>query len=94
MSGFELLGMDVGFLRNRMHRLLSLAFESKTEVKLRRYKEAKLERAYAEEEARSLELELLEKKEEMHRLDAEIKALKVNARRHKLMFEAAANAPW
>ncbi|XWS54820.1 hypothetical protein CRYUN_Cryun10bG0122100 [Craigia yunnanensis] len=94
LSGFELLGMDVGFLRNRMHRLLSLAFESKTELKSRRYKEAKLERAYAEEEARSLELELLEKKEEMNRLDAEIKALKVNARRHKLMFEAAANAPW
>ena len=30
----------------------------------------------------------------MHSLDAEIEALKVNARRHKLMFEAAVNAPW
>ncbi|XVF01239.1 hypothetical protein REPUB_Repub04eG0070900 [Reevesia pubescens] len=94
LSGFELLGMDVVFLRNRVHRLLSLAFESKQEDKSRRYKEAKLERAYAEQEARSLELELSEKKEEMHRLDSEIEALNVNAKRHKLMFEAAANAPW
>ena len=61
LSGFELLGMDVGFLRNKVHRLLSLVFESKTEVKSRRYKEAKLESAYAEQEVRSLELELLEK---------------------------------
>ncbi|XP_022762331.1 B3 domain-containing protein Os01g0234100-like [Durio zibethinus] len=92
LSGFEFMGMDVGFLRNRVQRLLTLAFESKTEE--RKYKEAKLEKAYAEREARSLELELLVKKKEMHRLDAEVQALKVNAKRHKLMFEAAANAPW
>ncbi|XVE66864.1 hypothetical protein DITRI_Ditri08aG0114300 [Diplodiscus trichospermus] len=94
LSGLELSGMDVGFLSSRVQRLLSLAFELKTELKSRRCKEAKLERVNAEEEARSLELELLEKKEEMHRLDVEIEALKVNASRHKLMFEAAAKAPW
>ncbi|XVF67598.1 hypothetical protein PTKIN_Ptkin10aG0134000 [Pterospermum kingtungense] len=94
VSGFELLGMDVGSLPNRMHQLPGLSFESKSKARSRRYKEAILERAYAEEEARSLELELVEKKKEIRRLDAEIEALNVNARRYKLMFEAAANAPW
>ncbi|XVE93347.1 hypothetical protein REPUB_Repub01dG0184000 [Reevesia pubescens] len=94
LSGFELLGMDVGFLRNRVHQLLNLAFKSEKEVKSRRYKETKLERAYAEQEARSHGLELLVKKEEVLRLDAEIEALKLNSRWHKQMYEAAVNAPW
>ncbi|XP_007042391.2 PREDICTED: B3 domain-containing protein Os01g0234100 isoform X4 [Theobroma cacao] len=93
LAGFELLGMNVGVLRNRASRLLDLAFESKTQVKSRRFKEAEPERAYVEQEARSLKLQLLEKREEMGRLDADIEALKVNARRHKLMFEAVVNAP-
>lgn len=95
-GGFELLGRDVGFShnRNRMHQLLSPSFESNTRAMSRRYKEAKFERASAEEEGRSLELELLEKKKEIQKLDTEIEGLNVNGRRFKLVFEAAANAPW
>ncbi|PPR91798.1 hypothetical protein GOBAR_AA28878 [Gossypium barbadense] len=93
LNSFDFLGTDVGSLHKRVHHVLNHTFESKQELKLK-YKEAKLERAYAEQETKSLESDLSGKKEEMQRLDAEIDALTVNAKRYELMFEAAANAPW
>ncbi|KAA3482403.1 B3 domain-containing protein isoform X1 [Gossypium australe] len=92
LNSFDFLGTDVGSLHKRVHHVLNHTFESKPELKLK-YKEAKLERAYAEQETKSLESDLSGKKEEMQRLDAEIDALTVNAKRYELMFEAAANAP-
>ncbi|KAE8716705.1 AP2/B3-like transcriptional factor family protein, putative isoform 1 [Hibiscus syriacus] len=71
-------GLELLDVDGGLHHLQSLNFESKQVVKSRR----------------SLELELSGKKEEMQRLDAEIEGLTVNSKRYKLIFEAAANAPW
>jgi chromosome segregation ATPase len=57
-------------------------------LKSKRYKEARLERDHAEEE------KLLEIKERMNSLDAEIENLDPTAERLELMFEELANAPW
>ncbi|XP_020533337.1 B3 domain-containing protein Os01g0234100 isoform X2 [Jatropha curcas] len=93
LKGFELLGMNVGFLRSRLNRLMSLATESEEAVESE-CREVRLEQARIDEEMKSLELKLTELKEERERLDAEIEALKVNAEKHELMFQEAVNAPW
>lgn len=94
LKGFELLGMNVGFLRARLNRLTSLAFESEESEVSKRLKEVSVEQARAEEEMRSLELKLLRLKETMGRLDSELESLKVKAEKHELKFQEEANAPW
>lgn len=94
LKGFELLGMNVGFLRARLNRLMSLAFESEESEVSKRLKEVSVEQARAEEEMRSLELKLLRLKETMGRLDSELESLKVKAEKHELKFQEEANAPW
>lgn len=94
LKGFELLGMNVGFLRARLNRLMSLAFESEESEVSKRLREVSAEQARAEEEMRSLELKLLRLKETMGRLDSEVESLKVKAEKHELKFQEEANAPW
>lgn len=94
LKGFELLGMNVGFLRARLNRLMSLAFESEESEVSKRLREVSAEQARAEEEMRSLELKLLRLKETMGRLDSELESLKVKAEKHELKFQEEANAPW
>ncbi|XP_058007507.1 B3 domain-containing protein Os01g0234100 isoform X2 [Hevea brasiliensis] len=93
LKGFELLGMNVGFLRSRLSRLMSLAAESEAAVESE-CREFRVEQARLDAEMRSLESKLMELKEQRERLDAEIEALKVNAEMHELMFQEAVNAPW
>ncbi|KAL9415125.1 hypothetical protein AB3S75_043408 [Citrus x aurantiifolia] len=94
LKGFELLGMNVGFLRARLNRLMSLAFESEESEVSKRLREVSAEQARAEEEMRSLELKLLRLKETMGRLDSELESLQVKAEKHELKFQEEANAPW
>uniref|UniRef100_A0A6N2KBG6 TF-B3 domain-containing protein n=1 Tax=Salix viminalis TaxID=40686 RepID=A0A6N2KBG6_SALVM len=93
LKGFELFGMKVGFLRERLNRLMSLALESE-EAMESECREVKLEQTRVDSEMKNLELRLLKLKDTRERLDDEIEALKENAEKHELMFQEAVNAPW
>ncbi|KAM4098750.1 hypothetical protein ACJW30_07G102200 [Castanea mollissima] len=88
LKAFEVLGMNVGFLRARLEQLLNIS------LKLKRYKEATLVRTQAEEEVQTLEAKLLEVKEKINSLDAEIENLDVAADKLEVVFQEVANAPW
>ncbi|KAL3525699.1 hypothetical protein ACH5RR_014071 [Cinchona calisaya] len=94
LRSFELLGMNVGFLRARLRRLLSLAFEGEGASETKRYWEAKSARACTEDEIRSLEAKLVELKETSEKYDAEIETLKSKAENYEIMFQEEVNAPW
>ncbi|XAR59462.1 hypothetical protein NMG60_11015304 [Bertholletia excelsa] len=95
LKGFELLGMDVGFLRARLSRLMRLASESTEATESKRYKEARVEREKTEEKMKSLELKLLELKQAKGKLEEEMNVLKVNnAKRQESIFLEEASAPW
>ncbi|XP_075482124.1 B3 domain-containing protein Os01g0234100-like isoform X2 [Primulina tabacum] len=94
LRSFELLGLKVGFLRSRLHRLVSMSFESEDAVDTRRYLDAKIKRGQAEEEIRNLEAKLVEMKELSTKYDNEIEILKVKAEKYELKFQEEANSPW
>ncbi|XWS54819.1 hypothetical protein CRYUN_Cryun10bG0122000 [Craigia yunnanensis] len=93
LKGFELLGMNVGFLRARLNRLMTLALELQDAVESERYR-VSLEQDHMKEEKKSLELKLVKLKEAMHRLDSEIETLKVNAEKNEVLFQEEVNAAW
>ncbi|XVE93349.1 hypothetical protein REPUB_Repub01dG0184200 [Reevesia pubescens] len=93
LKGFELLGMNVGFLRARLNRLMTLASELQEAVESERYR-VSLEQDQMKEEKKSIESKLVKLKEAMHRLDAEIETLKANAEKHELIFQEEVNAAW
>lgn len=85
LDSFEMLGMNVGFLRAQLRQLLSLSFKSK---------QAKLEQACAKEEMRTaLESKYLELKDRMVIVDSKIEALKEVAKTRELFFQEEADAP-
>ncbi|KAJ0096294.1 hypothetical protein Patl1_28717 [Pistacia atlantica] len=94
LKAFELLGMNVGFLRARIRRLLNLAFESEGATDTRRYIEAKAQQATAEDEIRNIEARLAELKGACEIFCAEIDSLKSKAEIYELKFQEEVNAPW
>ncbi|KAJ0076915.1 hypothetical protein Patl1_36154 [Pistacia atlantica] len=76
------------FLQTRLDQLMNLASEPK------RSKQARLERAEAEEEKRILEMKLLEVRETIKKLDAKIETLGVNTDSLQVKFQEVATAPW
>ncbi|KAL4311358.1 hypothetical protein GQ457_01G000780 [Hibiscus cannabinus] len=89
LKSFEGLGMKVGFLRARLDQLMNLSTKSK------RYKEAKLEQANANEEKQKLEAKLAEVTKTLSRLDKEIGSFKrENADDFEALFQQVANAAW
>ena len=88
------MGMNVGFLRARMRRLLSMAFEGEGASEAKRYWEAKNARACTEDEIRNLEAKLVELKATSEKYDAEIEALKSKAESYEILFQEEVNAPW
>ncbi|XP_031260339.1 B3 domain-containing protein Os01g0234100-like isoform X1 [Pistacia vera] len=94
LKGFELLGMNVAFLRARLNRLMSLALELEEPMESKRLKEVTLEKSRAEEEIRALELKLLTLKETTGILDYKVESLKAKAEKHALKFQEEVNAPW
>ncbi|XP_031254429.1 B3 domain-containing protein Os01g0234100-like isoform X2 [Pistacia vera] len=94
LKAFELLGMNVGFLRARIRRLLNFAFESEGATDTRRYIEAKAQRATAEDEIRNIEARLAELKGACVNFCAEIDSLKSKAEIYELKFQEEVNAPW
>ncbi|XP_057963760.1 B3 domain-containing protein Os01g0234100-like isoform X2 [Malania oleifera] len=94
LLSFEMLGMNVGFMRFRVKKLVNLAFESEGAAQTRRHKEVQVARASVGEKIRSLELKLLELRGEAERLEAENEILEKNCKKHELVFLEEANAPW
>ncbi|KAJ4847421.1 hypothetical protein Tsubulata_036299 [Turnera subulata] len=89
LKGFELLGMNVGFLRARLNKLMTLAVESEEAMEAE-CREVRMEQARVKEEMVSLEMKLLKLKESREKLDAEIEVLKENAEKHEYMFQEVA----
>ncbi|KAK9039654.1 hypothetical protein V6N11_014850 [Hibiscus sabdariffa] len=87
LKAFELLGINVGFLRTRLQRLVNLAFESDGAADTRRYFEAKTERAQTENEIRNLEAKLTELKHACKTFGFEIESLQSTAETNELRFE-------
>ncbi|KAH7834652.1 hypothetical protein Vadar_018246 [Vaccinium darrowii] len=92
LKAFVVLGMNVGFLRDRLNHLVSLSSELK-EVS-NRYAEASIERDGVQSELKSLELNLLGMKQERRRLDDEMEDLKGKAQTYEFLFQKEAIAPW
>ncbi|XP_039026890.1 B3 domain-containing protein Os01g0234100-like [Hibiscus syriacus] len=88
LKSFEGLGMKVGFLCARLDQLMFLLMKS------RRYKEAKLEQANANEEKHKLEAKLAEVTETLSRLDREIGFEQEKSDELEALFQEVANAPW
>ncbi|KAK4424190.1 B3 domain-containing protein [Sesamum alatum] len=89
LKAFEDLGMMVGFLRARIHKLVSLSRESQTVIELKR-----TERAAAEDEMSSLNEKLSNVGALIKRLDSEIAALQVKNEELGFVFKEVARAPW
>ncbi|PPS12141.1 hypothetical protein GOBAR_AA08528 [Gossypium barbadense] len=90
LKGFELLGMNVGFLRAKLNRLNTLSLELQQGVDTERSKE----QDHMKEEKKSLERKLVKLKEAMHKLDTKIETLKENAEKYELIFREEVTAAW
>ncbi|KAM7510381.1 hypothetical protein LguiB_009256 [Lonicera macranthoides] len=80
LKSFDLLGMNVGFLLNRLSQLLRLVFKSK--------------RASFEDKIKNLEVKRVELKEAYGKIDGDIEKLKSKAERQHLKLRELVNAPW
>ncbi|KAM3375998.1 hypothetical protein P3S68_014712 [Capsicum galapagoense] len=81
--------MEVGFLRARLNKLVSLSCESENNLVSK-----KVELAEAKEELRNLEGKVLKVKQVIQNLDSDIEALRKKDAKFELKFKALAAAPW
>ncbi|XP_012831050.1 PREDICTED: B3 domain-containing protein Os01g0234100-like isoform X1 [Erythranthe guttata] len=89
LKAFEDLGMVVGFLRVRIHELLSISRENQASVRLKR-----VERDGAEEEMRALDVKLSRVKTRIEKIDSEIDALAAENEGLDPVFKEIAHCPW
>ncbi|KAI4330289.1 hypothetical protein MLD38_028589 [Melastoma candidum] len=94
LKALEVLGMNVGFLCERLKRLASLAFGTGLSPEAKKYIEAKRRRASAEDEIRNLRDKLSELKEEGDKIEAEIEGLKPKVEDFEAKFHEVVSAPW
>ncbi|KAI3462757.1 hypothetical protein Pfo_019420 [Paulownia fortunei] len=94
LRSFELLGLNVGFLRARLQRLISMAFDSEGALDTRRYWDAQMDHSCTEDEIQNLEAKLVELKELSAKYDHDIENLKMTAESYELMFQEEVNASW
>ncbi|WCJ31117.1 B3 domain-containing protein Os01g0234100 [Euphorbia peplus] len=90
----EHFGMNVGFLRDRLSKLVKLAFDSEGATKTRRYIEATTERVQTEDEIKDLEAKLAELKASREKFGADIESLKSKAESYEIMFQEEVLSPW
>ncbi|KAK3010388.1 hypothetical protein RJ639_011702 [Escallonia herrerae] len=88
LKSFELLGMNVEFLHNRMGRLLSISIDARGVSDAQR--EAKSEQTRIVNEIKNLEAKVLELKGASEKFDA----LQSKVEEYELKFQEEANAPW
>ncbi|KAI3994345.1 hypothetical protein MKX01_012602 [Papaver californicum] len=94
LKAFKQLGMDVGFLLSRLGKLLKLVSESEEAFDLQRYNEAMHGKNCVKGEITTLEMQILELKNDSMRLDTEIKTLKLQAEKHESTFKGEVTSPW
>jgi len=94
LQAFEHLGMNVRFLRSRLRRIVSLAYESEGATNARRYLEARTERGRTEDEISNIEAKLVELKEACYGFGSYIDSLKSKAESYDLKFQVEATARW
>ncbi|XP_015890122.2 B3 domain-containing protein Os01g0234100 isoform X2 [Ziziphus jujuba] len=94
LKAFELLGMNVGFLRARLCRLANLACESEDSVVVKRFIDAETERSQAKSGIRNIERKLEELKEACDTFGVAIENLRSQAEIDELKFQEQVNVPW
>ncbi|CAA0840948.1 B3 domain-containing protein [Striga hermonthica] len=94
LRSFELLGLNVGFLRSRLRRLLSLAHDSEGGMDVRTYFEAQKEKSELEDEIWKLETKLVELKELYGKCARDVENLQAKAESYQAKFQEEVDAPW
>lgn len=94
LRSFELLGLNVAFIRARLRRLVSMAFESEGALETRRYWDSVMDFSRAEDEILLLESKLVELKELSQKCDRDIKNLRTKAESYEVMFQDEVSASW
>lgn len=89
LKAFEDLGLAVGFLRDRLHKLLSVSRESQVTTESKRVK-----RVQADEEISNLETTSLNVEAFVVSLEAEIEALNLKNEKLDFEFRRIAQVPW
>ncbi|XP_065873787.1 B3 domain-containing protein Os01g0234100-like isoform X1 [Euphorbia lathyris] len=90
----EHFGINVGFLRDRLSKLVKLAYDSEGAAKTRRYIEATTERVQTEDEIQNLEAKLAELKAAREKFGADIESLKSKVESYELKFQEEVLSPW
>ncbi|KAF7143064.1 hypothetical protein RHSIM_Rhsim05G0109300 [Rhododendron simsii] len=94
LKSFELIGMNVGFLRARLRHLRSLAIKTEVDVDVKKYVEAKTRKVQADDEIGKLEARVVQLKAASRKLGAVIKALKSKVEDCEHKFQKEVDAPW
>ncbi|KAL8200586.1 hypothetical protein R6Q57_011925 [Mikania cordata] len=94
LKSFALLGMKVGFLRDRIVTLSRLAFESETRYDVNRYMEAKKEHKRVEDEIKRFTEEINKLKKCSRKIQGVVDDLKQKAGKYEVNFQDEVNAPW
>ncbi|KAL8255371.1 hypothetical protein R6Q59_033592 [Mikania micrantha] len=89
LKGFEEVGMNISFLRARIHKLVGLLFESNKLLEAK-----KIEQLKVEDEIIVISKKLNGLKDVIKDLDVEIETLKLKGKNLDLVFCKEANAPW
>ncbi|KVI10763.1 B3 DNA binding domain-containing protein [Cynara cardunculus var. scolymus] len=89
LKAFEEVGMRVGFLQDRISKLIGLLFESEEILEAKRNEQVK-----AEDEMRVMNQKLCGVREAIKNLNVEIESLEMKCQKLKPVFLKEANAPW
>ncbi|KAL2906211.1 hypothetical protein RDABS01_004921 [Bienertia sinuspersici] len=94
LNALELLGMNVGFMRARLLCLQEIVHDPEVPTFRKKCSELCFENARAEEEIRSVEAKLAEKKKVHNKHAADIAYLKSKIENHELKFQEQLHALW
>ncbi|KAK7346547.1 hypothetical protein VNO80_21068 [Phaseolus coccineus] len=94
LLAFEHLGMNVEFLRIRLRRLVSIAYEKNDVSEAKKYLAYRNEHSRADDEIRNLEVKLEELKGACNGFGAYLGSLKGIAENYQMKFQREVDAPW
>lgn len=94
LLGFEHLGMNVEFLRFRLRRLVSIAYEKGDSLETKKYMACRNEYSRADDEIMNMEAKLEELKGACNNFGAYLESLKYKAESYHIKFQKEVAAPW
>jgi len=94
LLAFEHLGMNVEFLRIRLRRLVSIAYEKNDVSEAKKYLAYRNEPSRADDEIRIMEVKLEELKGACNGFGAYLGSLKGKAENYQMKFRREVDAPW